>query len=145
MNYRSITSAKETKMIQRWSSKITTFTTAFCQWFCYLFRSNALWPARGFTQKDSSDKFFPQAQILPSAWLHMFKHTNAAQWTRLSSVPLLLHHLPYLNWDVISGGQTLTDGRKWGLLNVSDASVDPIYRVITFSLAWGLIPERQQW
>lgn len=52
--------------------------------------------------------------------------------------------LPHLHRDVIPGGQALADGGERGLLNVPDASVDPIDGEITFALPWGLVPARQE-
>lgn len=62
----------------------------------------------------------------------------------MSSTPSCLCSLPHLHRDVIPGGQALAHSSERGLLNVPDASVDPIDGEITFSLPWGLVPATQR-
>lgn len=72
----------------------------------------------------------------PEAWCWVFS-TSRDLWSG--------HRAPaYLHRDVIPCGQALADGCERGLLNVPDASVDAIDRVVTLSLSRGLVPGRNR-
>lgn len=53
----------------------------------------------------------------------------------------------YLDRNVVSGGQVLTDRGQGGLFNIPDTSVDPIDGVVTLPLAGGFVSaeEKQCW